>query len=384
MTDRSLIYLTAVVALYTLSLSVTTVFLPNYYLGIGLASNQVILLFATMFVTLGIVPILTLKFLPRHFERLMIVGLLLSILFYFLLSFERNPVILGFAQGLSYATYWPAFNLLLFRLTGIKRRGLVVAALYLVVPTLTSIIGPFLGGIFINFFQFNLLFLLAIILSLLAVVFSLKIRYAPVDYKFEIPRSRLLLLFGLIIIVYGFTDVSFIVYPLFLHALTGGFLGMGILASVLSIIFAVVSLIVGKVSKVERHRIGFVFIGLVLSSVWTLLLVFVQNAYQLIGLSLVSGVGGAFLVLIFAVYGDFFKRKQHAMLVVLWEVFLMIGRLGNLVPTSAFLNSFDFSSYFLVVGLISLISIPLFFILMRLYHRGGIKVDSAQIELIRA
>lgn len=331
-----------------------------------------------MFTVLGIVPIFTLKFIPKLFEKLLVAGLLLSMLFFFLLSFVRNPLVLGVVLGLSYATFWPAFNLLLFRLTNIKRRGIVVSLLYFVVPTITSIVGPSIGGTFINFLSFNLLFLLVIGLLFLAFIFSLKIKYATAEGGLNIPKNWLIVLFGLIVVVSGFGDVSWIAYPLFLHQLAGGFLGMGILVSVLSIIFAAVSLIAGKISSIEKHRISFAALAMLMSSIWVMALGFVQNIPQLIGISVFVGLYGAFSPLLFALYGDFFKRKQHATLVVLWEVFLMFGRLANLIPVGIFINSFDFKGYFLAVGMISLSCAALLVLLRVLHSKGKVRIDSGQ------
>jgi MFS family permease len=378
MAERSLVYLIAITAFYTLASSATNVFFPNYLLNAGLSMTRVILLYAVAFATLGIIPIFTLKFAPKSFERLLSVGLLLEMLFFFLLGFVRNPLVLGLTLGLSYAMFWPAFNLLLFRLTSIKKRGLVVSLIYFVVPAVTGIIGPSIGGLFINFLSFNLLFSLAIGLLLLAFIFSLKIRYAPAEGGFNIPRSWLLALFGLIVVTSSLGDVTWIAYPLFLHKLAGGFLGMGILVSALSLIFAVVSLIAGKISSAEKHRISFATFAMLMSSVWVMALGFVQNIPQLIGISVFVGLYGAFSPLLFALYGDFFKRKQHATLVVLWEVFLMFGRLANLIPTGIFINSFDFKSYFLVVGILSLSCVALLVLLKALHSKGKIRIDIGQ------
>lgn len=381
MVNKSLIYLTVVTAFYTLASSATGVFLPNFYLEAGMSINQVILLFAVMFVTLGTLPILTLRFLPRLFEKLLIVGLALGMLFYLMLGFVKDPLLLGLVLGLSYATFWPSFNFLLYSFTNVKQRGLVVSLLYFAVPTITAIAGSSLGGLLITLFKFNALFLLATILLFLAFVFSLKIEYVSVDEKFSIPKSRLLLLFGLIIIVSGFADVTFIAYPLFLRKLTGGFLEMGILGSVLSVIFAFISLIAGKISSVLKHRITLAFFGMLMGSIWLIALSFVQSVPQLVDVSVFYGFSGAFGLFLFALYGDFFKRNHHATLVVLWEVFLMFGRLANLVPLGIFIGSFDFRSYFLVVGIVSLSGAALFAVLKLLHYKGRIRADDAQDKM---
>jgi MFS family permease len=378
MADRSILYLTLVIAFFTLSSAVTGIFLPNYYLEIGLSINQITLLMGVVFITLAIVPVLTLKFMPNSFEKLLVVGVILSALFYAMLIYVKDPLLLGLSLGLSYATFWPAFNLLLFRFSDVKRRGLIVSMLYVAVPTIAGIIGPLIGGVVISFMAFNSLFVLSIIFLFFAFLFSLKIKYLPAEGGLTIPRSHLLLLFAFVIVMQGFGDVGFIAYPMFLHQLTGNFLNMGIITSVLSAIFAVVSLAAGKISKVEKHRITFTMFGLLMGSLWIISLSAVQNTLQLVEISILSGISSAFGGLLFSLYGDFFKRRQHATLVVLWEVFLMIGRFSNLIPVSVFIVNFDFKDYFIVVGIASLLSVAALAVLKLQHSKGRIKVDLAQ------
>ena len=78
MADRSLILMCVAGVFYSMAGAITAVFLPNYYLQIGLSINQIILLTAAMLVTLGLVPVLTLRFIPSYFEKLLVVGILLT------------------------------------------------------------------------------------------------------------------------------------------------------------------------------------------------------------------------------------------------------------------------------------------------------------------
>ena len=153
---------------------------------------------------------------------------------------------------------------------------------------------------------------------------------------------------------------------------------MGIIAAVLSAIIAVVSLAAGKVSQVEKHRITLTIIGFISGSCWVIALAFVQSIFQLFAISVFSGISGAFGFLLFSIYGDFFKRKQHAMLVVLWEVFLMMGRLTNLIPVALYITSFDFTDYFLVIGVISLSASVLLVALKLMHSSGRLATDTAQ------
>ena len=378
MADRSLLYLTLVMAFFSFSSAVTGIFLPNYYLQLGLSVDQIALLMAAMFVTLGILPVLTLKFLPKSFERLIMVGLIFGMVFYVMLIYVKNPLLLGLVLGLSYATYWPAFNLLLFRLTDIKRRGFVISLLYVVVPTLTGIIGPFFGGTIISFLGFDSLFILGIVLLFLSLIVSFGIKYERVKADFAILKSKLLLFFAAITAINGFADIGFVAYPLFLHQLTGSFLGMGVIAAVLSAIVAVISLVAGKISSVEKHRITLTLVGFLAGSIWLILLAFVQNLFQLVAISAITGISSAFGALFFSLYGDFFKRKQHATIVVLWEVFLMFGRLANLIPVAIFISAFDFKDYFILIGVLSLSASALLVLMKMMHSSGRIAIDRSQ------
>lgn len=378
MADKSLLLLTLVIGFWSLASSVTNIFLPNYFLQVGLSINQIILFVAMMVTVIGMVPLLTLKFFPKIFEKLLILGLILGMLLLVLLTYVTNPLVLGFVKGLSTATFWPAANLLFLKFTRIKKRGLLVCMLFVIVPTAAGILGPLLGGVFINFLGFNSAFLLGIVFLIVATALALKIKYTEEVGKFDIPKTELFFIFGLLIILSGFADPGYLPYPLFLHSLAGGYLQMGIVAAIISAIFAVISFVAGKTSKVERYRITFALVGALMTSVWLISLAFVQTVPQLIGASVFSGISNAFGLFLFSLYGDFFKRKQHATLIVLWEVFLMTGRLGNLIPVGVYMNSFDFKDYFLSVGLVSLIAVVLFLVLGKLYSTGKISTDSSQ------
>ncbi|MBI4095868.1 MAG: MFS transporter [DPANN group archaeon] len=379
--DKSLIFLGLVSGLYFLAHSSIGIFLPNYYLELGLSINQIILLNAVQFILLGSIPLLMLRFFPSIFERLITAGIGLKILFFALLMFTKNPILLGIVNGVALAMFWPAFNLMLFRFSNIKHRGLLVGALYVAVPSLASIAGPFLGGALIHFFKFNTTFIFGIISLAVAAVLSLFIKHQPVTDKLDIPKNKLLWIFGAIIVIYGFTEISWIAYPLFLHKLTGGFLNMGIVATILAAIIAVASLVAGKFSEVEHHRIGFAALNQILWTGWLFALAFIINVPQLIFASIVPGIAGAFAMMLFALFGDFFERRHHALLVVLYEIFLGVGRLGNLIPIKIYLDqaTLNFSGYFITIGLVSVLSIVPYYFVYQMYRKKEIATDNDQI-----
>jgi MFS family permease len=378
MKDKSLLFLAATSALFFLASSLTGIFLPSYYIEMGLSINQIIVIIGIMLIVLGTVPILTLKLFPKHFEKLLMVGLALNAMFFLMLIFVKNPIILGLTYGLSVATFWPAFNLLMLRFTKIKHRGLIASVLYVVAPTLAGIIGPLLGGVLIHFLNFKMLFIVGAVFSATAMIFASRINYKPLQTGFILPKHRLLILFAVIAAFMGLTNIGWIAYPLFLKSLTGNFLWMGAVATSLSIIFAIIAIVTGKISENEKHRINFGVFGALMACAWLIALSTINTVPQLMIISVFSGLAGVFWIALFSVYGDFFERKYHATLIVLWETFLMIGRLSNLVLVFIFINNFNFSGYFCTIGLISLLGIIPYAILQFLFYKRIIKIDAKQ------
>jgi O-antigen/teichoic acid export membrane protein len=86
----------------------------------------------------------------------------------------------------------------------------------------------------------------------------------------------------------------------------------------------------------------------------------VSTTYEIVALSLLSGLASAFSMSWFAHYGDSFNKEYYASILVLMETGLMIGRMGNLAPTYVFLGRTDYASYFNLLGLILVLLIPVY------------------------
>jgi len=94
-------------------------FLPVYYIRLGLGISDIAILLLITFMIIGFLPTILLKFI-KNFERVICFGVLSTMVFYMLLMYVKNPILLGVAYGLSIATFWPSFNLLQFRLSESK------------------------------------------------------------------------------------------------------------------------------------------------------------------------------------------------------------------------------------------------------------------------
>jgi len=275
------------------------------------------------------------------------------------LIYAKNPIILGLAYGLSIATFWPSFNLLQFRLTETKERAFLMSLLTHVIPSLTGIIGPVVGAFIIETYDFTYLFAASIILYLAAFAASTKIRFKPEHQKFLIPKSGMFKIFMIVFILMGLSEAWF-VYPLFVFRISSTYISMGFVVAAGSFIVALANLAINKLSDIKKARVEFAILSLILHVVWFFALTQVTNMVELVLLSLLSGLSGAFMVSWFAYYGDSFSREYHASILVMMEIALMVGRIIGLVPTYYLITVPDFSSYFILLGLISLLSIPFY------------------------
>jgi hypothetical protein len=135
---------------------------------------------------------------------------------------------------------------------------------------------------------------------------------------------------------------------------------MGVVLTLSAVIVCAVTFLVNWVSDVKRMRVSFAVIGALLNALWFFALPFVSTTYEIVALSLLSGLASAFSISWFAHYGDSFSKEYYASILVLMETGLMIGRMGNLAPTYVLLGRADYASYFNLLGLILVFLIPLY------------------------
>jgi len=351
-----------VVAIFFFTSSLSGSFLTVYYreeLKMSIPEIAEILLFT--FPLIGLLPLFLLRT-AKNFERIISYGIFLTMIFYVALIFVRNPIVLGLAYGLSIATYWPSFNLLLFRLGESHMRARTISFFSSIIPTLTGIAGPAAGGFIIDNLQFEALFATAVILYLVAFILSMRIDFKPEAYKFSIPRNKTFAIFFASFILLGLSEAYWLGYPLFVLGVSGTVLNMGIVLALSAILISVATFLVNYFSDVKKTRVGFAIVGASLHAVWFFVLSFVTSTYHIVALSLLDGIAAAFNVSWLAHYADSFSKEQYASILVLMETGLMIGRIANLAPTLAFIPSSDYASYFKCSAVVLLLLIPLYLI----------------------
>lgn len=359
MQTSSIKTLALVVGLFFFTSNLSGSFLPIYFREAGMSISRIEEILFFTFVVIGLLPVVLLMRI-KNFEKILSFGIFSTMLFYVVLIYFTNPVILGLAYGLGIATFWPSFNLLQFRLSESGTRARTVGLLSSIIPSLAGIAGPAVGGFIIESFGFTELFTVAVILYLSAFVLSTRIEFKPEARQFSIPKTRTMAIFFATFILLGFCESYWLAYPLFVHEVSGTVLYMGIVLALSAVLISAATFLVNWLSDIKKARVSFAIVGAILNACWYFPLSLVSSSSEIVGLSLLSGLASAFNISWFAHYGDSFEREQYASILVLMEVGLMVGRIVNLAPTYVFLSNNDFVGYFRLLGASSFLMIPFF------------------------
>jgi MFS family permease len=349
-----------VVSFFFFTSNLSGVFLPVYFRESGLTLLEIVEVLLFTFLVIGFLPITLMKIF-RNFEAIFTAGIFATMLFNIVLIYVKSPIILGLFYGLSMATFWPSFNLLQFRLSEMKIRARTVSLFSVVIPGIASVIGPAVGSFIITDFSFTALFAVSIVLYLVAFVVSLsKIKFAVEVKKFTIPRGRVFQIFFVTFILWGLIESYWLPYPFFVLSVSGTVLNMGLIYAVSGLLIVATTFFVSWISDVKRMRVEFSIIGAIMYAAWYFAIANSSTMYQVVAFSTISGLASAFGLSWFAYYADVFPRENYASILVLMEVGLMLGRIVNLVPTYVLISRNDYSSYFMLLGVISLFFIPFY------------------------
>jgi MFS family permease len=357
--SSSLGNLALVVTLFFFTSNLSGSFLPIYFNDLGLSVAEIAEILLFTFILLGLLPIVLLKTV-KDFERIITVGIFTTMLFFIILIYVKEPIVLGLAHGISNATFWPSFNLLQFRLSESGQRARTLSFFSSILPALAGIAGPAVGGYIIENFGYTILFAASIILYLASFLFSTRIRFKPEEHKFSIPRSRRFTFFFMTFIILGLIEAYWFPYPFLVHKLSGTVLNMGFVLAASAVLISAISFSVNWLSDIRRTRVEFAIVGAALNVIWYFAIATISSTGEIIALSLLSGLAGAFQISWFAHYGDSFGKEYYASILVMMETGLMIGRLINLMPTTIFVSDGNYAGYFTLSGTIALCLIPLY------------------------
>jgi hypothetical protein len=188
----------------------------------------------------------------------------------------------------------------------------------------------------------------------------MRIKFRLEIYEISIPKTKTFAIFFSTFIFLGLSEAYWVAYPLFVHTLSETIFQMGLVLALSAVLICLVTFLVNWLSDIKKARAEFAIIGATLSALWYFAISSSSTMYQIVALSPLSGLASAFSLSWFAHYGDSFSKEHYASILVMMEVGLMIGRTINLAPTYIFISKADYTSYFMLLGVVSLFLIPFF------------------------
>ena len=250
------------VALRSFAISLISIFIPLYlYQEKGLSFEQTLLFFIFYSVVFAVTTPLAAKFASRFgIKHSIIVGVPLYMLFVTMMNYSSSTImqllLTSASLGASQAFYWMGMHLVFFHASHPEHRGEEVG-IRSGVTVLSTMLGPFIGGLLITFVGFNAVFgLTAFILSASVVVlllngdgyasyhFSMRTVFDPKYWK----DSLFFVSRGSHVIVQG------VIWPLFIFFILKSYLSMGVIGSLMSLSSAVLFWGVGRYSDHADKR----------------------------------------------------------------------------------------------------------------------------------
>lgn len=285
-----------------LAASLISIFIPIYLLKIGYSFTDVLvflLLQNVMSVALQYLVGFSFRWIRPH--HLLALGHIALIALFALLMTQPEhqwPLAwLALAWAFNRTIYWPAFHYCFSLARAHAKSGQQIAGLYSLV-IFGSTVAPAVGGIIATLFNINYVYILACILTFVAILPMLKANQGPGTVSLRItkqmlhkmrPDMKANVFNGMVVVA----ELS--VWPLFVFLLVDSYAGVGILSSIIAFASILVALYVGR--KTDNHYAKrYLRRGLTAYSLTSLGRAVAQNVTQVFGLNLLGGIGRSLYV----------------------------------------------------------------------------------------
>lgn len=337
------------------------IFIPIYLLTLGFSIQIVISYFifrqcSILLMNIFIGPIAN----KLGLKHTMLISLPLSLVFLLLLPLLRYFPNFLFLYGLALlsgahaALYWVPMHSLFARSSRKGKRSSQVGRL-ISFQHIASMLAPLIGGVITLFFDFEVLFILGVLLLLFPIGILFYSKEVKPHVNFNFKNGALLLkkyrrhYFSTFVEIIGGTTES-VLWPLFVYLLLENKFSVGVIGTLLGVGTVFFSLLMGhranSVNRVKIIRIA----SLMLAVVWVSKF-FVSSALPIYILSIVSG----FFVIMFSVPHaaetyELAKKEEHIdEFIIFREVPITLGKVAILVFAMFFINNINIA--FIVTGL---------------------------------
>tara|TARA_Y100000310_G_C20660688_1_gene804572 strand:- start:1248 stop:2300 length:1053 start_codon:yes stop_codon:yes gene_type:complete len=322
----------------SLSLSLIGIFLPLYlFVELSYSFNQVIYFYLAFVACFGIGQFIATKVVSRFGAKHSMVGsiplLIIALLFtMYLGSFSFLFYLAALFHGMHAAFFWVGFHIDAV-LQGKKRNFGKESAIISVVTMLPAVVGPAIGGLVLLFFSFKILFvlsLIAITVSFIPLLFSKEI-YAKhdLDMSHFFDKKHLKYFFGYFAQGVGYTAAG-VFWPLFIFAILGEYISLGIYGTVATLFIVFMTLILGKFS--DEGKKGLIMqISALFNTVFWIMKVFVSTLSQVFVIGSLRSIAMHGIEVPFLAKTYTKAKKKHIGLLLFRETVLRLGQFACLL-----------------------------------------------------
>tara|TARA_Y100000310_G_C20624800_1_gene785276 strand:- start:93 stop:1220 length:1128 start_codon:yes stop_codon:yes gene_type:complete len=279
-----------------LATSMIGIFLPLYlFVELGYSLQTVILFFIVWIISFALMLYPATKCVSRYgakhcmiFSAPILIIALLLIMFLQKYSFLFYPA--AIFTGAELAFFWIGFHIDA-ALQGKKKSIGRESALISVIGILPTIFGPFIGGLILIYFNFTVLFVLSLalaIISFVPLIFSKEI-YAKTDFDWKYLMKKTHIKYFFAFFAQGVRGTTRLVFwPLFIFAILGGYLSMGVYGTVATLVTSIMGLFIG--GWADKGRKSFIIrVSGFFETIFWFLRAFVSTVAQVFGIGILGG-----------------------------------------------------------------------------------------------
>ncbi|MEI6627301.1 MAG: MFS transporter [bacterium] len=332
--------------------------------SVAQAVQGVLLYYLSVYLIYFFVVPLGAKFAKRFgFEHSIALGSVFTVLLYLtLFASQQNFWFLGISVLCYIASksfFWPAYHADFAYFATDGAQGKQISNLS-VLDAIVFVLGPLFGGLVLNYFGFNVLFLIASIIILLSNVPMLltKEQFTPSEFSYREAfstlfdkkhRRRFFAHLG-----FGEELIVLVVWPIFIYIVVADFLKLGTLAAVAVLITTIVSLYVGKIidgrDKQSVMRYGVFFYVLA----WFFRLLS-RTIYPVFAVDTLSRVAKQVIAIPFVAFTYQKANDGHHVMraVVFFEMALVFGKILALILSLVIFQFIEpgWNAVFILAGL---------------------------------
>jgi len=368
--SRKLEELYASVGIMDLAMAAIIIFEPIYLWKIGYSLQQIMLFYFLIYALYFLLLPLAGKFVAYlGYERSILISCFFLIFFYlslFLIPYHAVFFILAFVMCACYKSlYWPAYHADFVEYSDSPDRGRQTAGL-VSISTIVYVIGPVLGGFIIQFFGFNVLFLVVSILILISNIplFITKERLPKEQFSYfstfrmayKKPGFRSFLAY----LGFGEELIVLVVWPIFIFWVIKDYFSIGGLVALTTLITSLILLYIGKMTD-KRDKRRLIKAGSVLYSGAWFLRILAATGLHVFFIDIFSRVSKDVIsVPLLALTYDRASRSEILKSVVFFEQSLAFGKL--LAALIIYILLFFFAGWtaaFVIAGLMTFLYVLL-------------------------